>query len=96
VFSGTRKEYEKFCAEWKLNIAYLEVKNFKELTQAIARCKFYISNQTLGAHLANGIGKKRLIEICPQMANVWPTTKHGYPFMHNGGLEYYFKKFINE
>lgn len=96
VFAGTDKEYRKFCADWNLNIAYLEVNDFMELTQAIARCKFYISNQTLGAHIANGVGKKRLIEIFPQMANVWPTTKHGYPFMHNVSLEYYFKKFINE
>jgi hypothetical protein len=96
VFSGTRKEYERFCTEWKLNIPYLEVNDFLELTQAIARCKFYISNQSLGAHLSNGLGKKRLIEVFPQMANVWPTTKNGFPFMHNVSLEYYFKKFINE
>jgi hypothetical protein len=96
VFAGTPKEYDRFCAEWKLDIPYLEVNNFLELAQAIARCKFYISNQTLGAHLANGVAKKRLIEIFPPMANVWPTTKNGYPFMHNVSLEYYFKRFINE
>lgn len=96
VFSGTRKEYERFCTEWKLDIPYLEVNDYLELAQAIARCKFYLGNQSLGAHIANGLGKKRLLEICPNVANTWPTTKHGYPFMHNVSVEYYFRKFMSE
>jgi hypothetical protein len=96
VFAGTEKEYERFCNEWNLKIPYLEVKNYLELAQSIARCGLYISNQTMGAHIANGLAKRRLIEVSPNVANTWPTTKHGYPFMHQVSLEYYVKKFMSE
>jgi hypothetical protein len=93
VFTGTEKEYDRFCKQWDLKIPYLEVNDFLELAQAISRCGLFISNQTMSAHIANGLSKKRLIEVFPQMANVYPTTRHGYPFMHQVSLEYYVKKF---
>jgi hypothetical protein len=96
VFAGTKKEHDRFCAEWNLDMPYLEVKNFLELTRAFQSCKFAITNQTMAAHILNGIGKKRLLEVFPSAANTWPTTKHGYPFMHQVSLEYYFSKFITE
>jgi hypothetical protein len=96
VFAGTPKEPERFCKEWDLDVPYLEVKNFLELTRCFQSCRFAITNQTMSAHLLNGIGKKRLLEVCPNVPNTWPTTKHGYPFMHQISLQYYFEKFINE
>lgn len=96
VFTGTRKEYERFCSEWKLNIPYLVVDDFLDLAHAIARCGLFVSNATMSAHIANGLGKRRLIELFPQMANVYPTTKNGFPFMHQVSLEYYIKKIVSE
>lgn len=96
IFAGTEKEHAVFCKEWGLEIPRLIINNFLELAQAIQSCKFMIGNQSMIYHMAEGMGKKRLLEVFPHVANVWPHTSNGFPFMHNVTLEYYFNKFINE
>jgi hypothetical protein len=96
IFAGTEKEHKVFCAAWNISIPRLIVKDFLELAQAIKSCKFFIGNQSMCFHIAEGMGKKRLLEICPRVANVWPIQPDGFPFMHQVNLEYYFSKFINE
>lgn len=96
IFAGTEKEHDVFCKQWNLRVPRLIIADFLELAQALQSCKFFIGNQSMCYHICEGIGKKRLLEICPRMANVWPHTKNGYPYMHQVTLEYYFNKFINE
>lgn len=96
IFAGTEKEHQKFCADWNLSIPLLYVENFFELALAIKHARFHLTNQTMAYHISEGLGKKRLLEVCPPVANVWPNTPEGYPFMHQVNLEYYFEKFMNQ
>lgn len=95
IFAGTEKEHKVFCSTWNISIPRLIVKDFVELAQAIKSCKFFIGNQSMCYHIAEGMGKKRLLEICPRVANVWPVQPNGFPFMHQVTLQYYWDKFIN-
>jgi hypothetical protein len=96
IFAGTEKEHKKFCDDFKLSIPLLVINNFLELAQAVQSCRFTLSNQTFIYHISEGLKKTRLLEICPQVPNVWPAGKNGYPFMHQVNLEYFFNKLINE
>lgn len=96
MFAGTDKERDVFCKQWNLDIPRVMIKDFLHLAKIIKACRFFIGNQSMCYHIAEGIGKKRLLEICPRIANVWPHTKEGYPYMHQVTLEYYWNKFINE
>jgi hypothetical protein len=96
IFAGTKQEWEKFCAEWNLKVAYLEVPDFLMLARIIASCKFFIGNQSMCFHIAEGLKKKRLLEVSTGVPNVWPQGKDGFPFYQQANLEYYFKQFIAE
>lgn len=96
IFAGTENERQMFCKEWNLEIPRLLINNFVELAQALQSCKFFIGNQSLCYHICEGMAKTRLLEICPRMANVWPSTPNGFPFMHQVNFEYYFNKLINQ
>lgn len=96
IFAGTENEHKIFCESYNLTIPRLLVNNFLELGQAIKACKFFLGNQSMCYHIAEGLGKKRLLEICPAVANVWPHTPDGFPYMQQPLLEMYFKMFMDE
>jgi hypothetical protein len=96
VFAGTEKEHKKFCEEWELDIPLLVADNFLEIAQAINASKAHISNQTAIYHLSEGLKKRRYLEVCAPVANVWPNGKNGFAFMHQITLEYYIRKLMAE
>lgn len=96
IFSGTEHEHEIFCKNNNLQIPRLVVKDFLELAQAIASCKFFIGNQSLNWHLADSQHRQRILELCPQFPNTFPTGTNGYAFYHQKSLQYYFEKLMNE
>lgn len=96
IFSGTKEEHQLFCNEWNLDIPYLEVNNFLELAVYLTNCKFFIGNQSFAYNLAEGLKVPRVLELCEYAPNCIVQGKDGYDFLHQTGLEYYFKKFINQ
>lgn len=95
IFSGTKKEYESFCKQWNLSIPLLIVKDFWELAQAIKMCKFFIGNQSVNFHIADAMKVNRIVEICNQFPNTWPTGSNGFCFTRQQALEFYTNKLIN-
>lgn len=91
VFAGLENERQLFCSTWNLDIPRLEVKNFYQLAQEIAGCKFFLGNQSFCYQLAEAMKVPRILEIFPMMPNVVPTGRSGYDFYHQGALDYYFK-----
>lgn len=94
VFSGTEQEHDKFCKQNNLQIPRLEINNFLELSHVIATCKFFIGNQSLHWHLADSQKVKRILELCPQFPNTFPTGANGYSFYHQKTLQYYFENLM--
>ncbi len=96
LFSGTKKEHEQFCNQFKLDIEYLKTHNFYELAQVIGACKFGVYNQSLHFHLADSMKTKRILELCAQFPNTFVTGANGHNAYKQQGLEYFFEKLINE
>ncbi len=102
VFVGTKEECDSFCKEWGLgcnswNYIYrLSVNDFYKVAQAIKGCKFFIGNQSLAWHLADAMKVPRILEVCTNYPNTFPTSSNGYSFVTQGALEYFFNQLINE
>lgn len=96
VFTGTKREHEIFCNKFKLNVPLLEVKDFLSLAKAIASCRFFIGNQSLCFHLADAMKKERILEICNEFPNTFPTGKNGYAAYYQEHLEIYTKRLFNK
>lgn len=96
VFVGLPHEHEIFCKQWNLNIFYAGVKDFLQLAEIIASCKFFCGNQSMAYQIAEGLKVKRILEIFPMMPNVIPQGPNAYDFYHQTPLEYFFEKLANE
>jgi hypothetical protein len=95
IFSGTEDEHKRFCTDWEIDIPRLIVKDFMELAQALRACKFFLGNQSFHFHLAEGIKKKRILEVCASFPNTLPHGGDGRAFLYQTALEIYFKEFMN-
>lgn len=96
LFSGTNKEYEVFCNQWKLNIPQLESHDFLELAKILASSKGFLGNQSFLWHLCDSQHIPRILELNAVFPNTFPTGKNGYAFYRQAALEYYFEKLINQ
>lgn len=97
IFAGTEKEHYLFCNKWGLTIPRLEVDNFLELAYAIKECRFMLCNQSLCYNIGSAILSKRILEICSFAQNcIHMIGEDSYGFLHQTGLEYYFRKLYNE
>lgn len=96
VFAGTGAEHKLFCEQFKLEIPLLIVKNFLELAQSIASCRFFVGNQSLCWHISDSMKQKRILEVCAAYPNSFPTGKDGYSFVTQPGLEYRFNQLLKE
>ena len=102
IFLGTKEECNSFCSQWGLccdgwNYIYrLQVGDFYKLAQAIKECKFFIGNQSFCWHLADAMKIPRILEVCQQFPNTFPTGKNGYSFLLQQSLEFRFNKLLNE
>jgi hypothetical protein len=90
LFIGTMREYNNFCMNYDLNIRKINVNDFLEYAQAVKQCKFYLSNQSQGFQIAEGLKKPRILETCISATNVTPIGKDAYDFISQHGLEYAF------
>ncbi len=95
IFAGTEGEHEKFCSTWKLDTPRLIVKDFYELARVINSSAGFLGNQSFCWHLADAQKVPRILELCPQFPNTFPTGANGHAFYRQKSLEYYFDKLIN-
>ncbi len=96
LFAGLEKERNEFCERWQLDIPLIEKDNFYDLAIAINSCKFFMSNQTAFAQIAEGTKIPRLLETCQILPHVIPMGKNGFDYYHNEALQFYFNKLISE
>lgn len=102
VFVGTKDECDFFCKQWGLgcdswNYIYrLSVSNFYKIAQAIKKCALFIGNQSACWHIADAMKVPRILEVCVQYPNTFPTGKNGYSFITQEALEFRFHKLLNE
>jgi len=95
-FVGTKREHELFNSEFSLSVIKWEVPDFRFLAASINSCRFFIGNQSMCYHIAEGTHTPRILEVCSQFPNTFPHSKDGYAFIFQNGLEYYFKKLLKE
>lgn len=91
-FVGTEREHSLFCNQWKLNIHHYKVKDFLQLAVLIMCCKFFMGNASFCWHLAEAMKVKRILEFCREFPNSSPIGEHGYQFLKQEALLYYFEK----
>jgi hypothetical protein len=92
IFAGTEKEHEIFKKANDLEIPRLIVNNFLELGQAVDSCKFFMGNQSMCYHIAEGLGKRRMLEVSTELPNVWPHTPLGLPYFQKEVVKIIFKQ----
>jgi len=97
IFAGTENEKKIFCDKWELDIPYLKVNNFLQLTTIIKESKFLLSNQSMAWNIAESIKSKRILELCQYAANCQSFIgEDSYGFYHQVGVEYYVEKLMNK
>lgn len=94
VFAGTKNEYEIFKKTYSLDIPILESEDFLDLASMIKDSKAGLYNQSFLWHLADAMKLKRVLELCVQFPNTFPTGANGYAFYHQSSLEYFTKKIL--
>ena len=94
IFMGAKSEHELFCKTYNLEIEYFESKNFLEVASAMLSYKGGFYNQSFLWHLADAMKLPRILELCSQFPNTFPTGANGYAFYNQKALEYFaFKHF---
>lgn len=97
MFLGTHDEWASFCKKWTLyGLSYANVNDFLHLAQIIKGCKFFLGNQSFCWHLADAMKVPRILEVCAQYPNTFPTGIDGYSFITQEALEFRFHKLLNE
>lgn len=95
VFAGTNSEYEIVKKTYGLEMPILETDNFLDLASMMKNTKGGLYNQSFLWHLADAMKLPRILELCVQFPNTFPTGANGYAFYHQSSLEYFTKKLIN-
>lgn len=96
IFLGTKSEHEIFTKAFNLEIQFIETDNFLNLAQMLCNFKIGFYNQSFLWHLADAMKLPRVLEMCTQFPNTFPTGANGYGFYSQKALEYYAGKFINK
>lgn len=96
LFLGTPDEWALFNEQWGLKIPYRSVADFLDLANVIMHCRLFIGNQSLCWHIADAMKVPRILEVCTQYPNTFPTGKNGYSFITQEALEFRFHKLLNE
>jgi hypothetical protein len=96
MFAGLKSEHDEFQKQYNLEVDYLYVENFYELTQAIAGSKFFMGCQSFCFQLAEALKVPRVLEIFPLIPNVIPVGENAYDAYHQSAIEFYFNKLYNE
>lgn len=93
-FVGLREEYEDMKRSIP-QLKYHPVKDFLELSKAIAGCRFFIGNQSFPYSLAEAMKVKRALEVCFENPNVIPEGDNAYDFCYQPQFEKIVKQ-LNE
>lgn len=97
IFLGTKSELEIFNNQFKLNLEYLDNVDFLHLATMMKSFIGGLYNQSFLWHLADAMKLPRILELCHQFPNTFPTGANGYAYYHQNALEYFtFKHFIKE
>ena len=86
TFVGLQEEYEDMKTMIP-GLKYRAVKNFLELAQVIAGCKFFIGNQSFPFAVAEGLKVPRALELCFECPNVIPEGPAAYDFLYQPQFE---------
>lgn len=96
AFVGVNSEYEKFCKDFELDIPLVKSDNFYQLAQIINSAKGFLGCQSFLWHVADAMKVHRILELCTEYPNTFPTGANGHGFYHQKNLELYFSKLINK
>ncbi len=94
VFIGVKSEYEDMKKVIP-NLEWLQLKNFLELAQIIAGCKFFIGNQSFPYSIAEGLKTPRILEAYYHVAHVIPEGENAHDFYYQNHFESLVKQ-LNE
>jgi len=86
MFVGVEEEY-KDMKEMVPSIEFVKVKDFLELAQLIAGCKFFIGNQSFPFSLAEALKVNRVLEVYHLCPNVVVEGSKGYDFFFQSQFE---------
>lgn len=96
LFIGTDTEWEAFNGKFHLDTPLARCKDFKQLAYVISNCSFFIGNQSFCWHVADAMKVPRILEVCAQYPNTFPTGSDGYSFITQEALEFRFHKLLND
>lgn len=83
VFIGVDDEYEWICNVCGCKFERVIITDFLQYASIVNSCKLFISNQTFGFQLAEGLKVKRFILRCDYAPNVIPTGVNGFTIYNN-------------
>jgi len=95
LFVGTKQEYNDLKSDIP-NLEFHDSKDFLELAQIIKSCKFYLSNQTFGYALAEGLKVNRILEANPEFPVISPIGGEGKDVYFQHNFESVFEEFYNK
>jgi hypothetical protein len=93
VFLGLEKEYESFTKEYNLSIPLEPIKDFLDLAEKIAGCKFFVSNQSSIFQIAEWLKIPRILEEYAPMPNVIPIGENAAGCLNQSAMEFFVDKF---
>lgn len=96
VFTGTKREVEKFSADWKFQDGYLQVDDFYQLAQYIYSCKVFVGNQSLCWNIAEALKVPRVLEVFKEAPNCIPVGKDAYDAMDTTAMKNYVEYLWNK
>lgn len=95
VFLGLESEKDIFCKSFDIeDLPILKTNNFLQLATIMKHFIGGIYNQSFIWHLADSMKLPRVLELCPQFPNTFPTGANGYAFYNQKALEYFSYKMI--
>jgi hypothetical protein len=86
-FIGVESEY-KDIKQFIPAIEWIEVKDFLQMAQIIAGCKFFIGNQSFPYSIAEALKVPRILEVAYDVINVVPEGENGYDFFFQEHFEW--------
>lgn len=92
LFCGIENEKEDFCKSFNLELSLLKSDDFLELATMIKSYRGGVYNQSFLWHLADAMKLPRILELCTQFPNTFPTGANGYAFYNQKALEYFVYK----
>lgn len=96
VFFGTKSEHDIFQKTYDLELTYFESQDFLHLATMMKMFKGGLYNQSFLWHLADAMKLHRILELCPQFPNTFPTGANGYAYYNQKALEYFTNELIND